>query len=139
MKEMESLFETYKKAVYLKDLESFLSIYDEELRVFDMWGRWSYEGLAAWREMATDWFTSLGTERDVVTFEEINIQTSGDLAISTALMRFAAVATTGDEHRHLYNRLTWIARRKGADWKIVHQHTSVPIEPLTLKAILRRE
>lgn len=138
MKELESLFEAYKDAVYRKDLEAFLSMYDEELQVFDMWGRWSYDGLGAWRGMVTGWFSSLGAERDVVTFEEINIRSSGDLAVATAYVRFAAVATTGDELRHLHNRLTWIVRKRGGAWKIIHQHTSVPVDPGTLKAILRR-
>ena len=138
MKELESLFETYKNAVYRKDPEAFLSIYADELQVFDMWGRWSYDGRADWAGMVTDWFASLGTERDVVTFEEISVQTSGDLATATAYMRFAAVNPAGEELRHLYNRLTWIARKKNGGWKIVHQHTSVPVDGETLKAILRR-
>jgi uncharacterized protein (TIGR02246 family) len=138
MKEIESLFETYKNAVYRKDLEAFLSIYDDEVLVFDMWMDWSYDGLAAWRGMVTGWFGSLGTVKDVVTFEEIGIRTSGDLAVVTAYVRFAAVDPAGEELRHLYNRLTWVVRKRDGTWKIVHQHTSAPVEGETLKAILSR-
>jgi hypothetical protein len=43
MKELDSLFETYKKSVLEKDIKTFASIFDENVRVFDMWGRWTKE------------------------------------------------------------------------------------------------
>ncbi len=33
----EYLVEAYKNAVYQKDVEAFLSIFDENVRVFDLW------------------------------------------------------------------------------------------------------
>jgi uncharacterized protein (TIGR02246 family) len=138
MTELESLFENYKNAVLRKDVEAFASIFDEKVRVFDMWGSWSHDGLVAWREMAKGWFTSLGTDSDVVTFGEIQIEASGDLAIATAFVRFTAVSEKGEELRYLENRLTWVAKIKGEAWKIIHQHTSGPIDFDTMKVILRR-
>lgn len=138
MTEVESLFENYKNAVLRKDVEAFASIFDEKVRVFDMWGSWSYDGLVAWREMAKGWFTSLGTDSDVVTFGDIQIEASGDLAIASAFVRFTAVSEKGEELRYLENRLTCVAKKKGETWKIIHQHTSGPIDFETMKVILRR-
>lgn len=150
MNEMEILLTTYTNAVFEKDTETFLSLFDEDVRIFDMWGSWSYNGLAAWREMVTGWFSSLGADRDRVTFEEVEFFFSGDLATVTAFARFAAVSSRGEELRFLYNRITLIVRRDGAGsefragldpgaggWKIIHQHTSAPIDG-ALKAILER-
>jgi ketosteroid isomerase-like protein len=150
MKELEALIETYKNAVFEKDLATFLSLFDEEVRVFDMWGCWSYDGLTAWREMVTGWFSSLGVDRDRLTFEEVEIFSVGDVATVTAFARFAAVSPEGEELRFLHNRLTWIVRKKAGAraasdsgvgsgvWKIIHQHTSAPIDSRSMSVMLQR-
>ncbi len=136
--EPQSLLQVYKNAVFQKDLESFAFIFDEQVRVFDMWGSWSYDGLDAWREMAKAWFGSLGTDRDLVEFDDIQTESNGDLAIITAFVKFTAVSERGEELRYLQNRLTWIARKKDQSWKIIHQHTSSPVDGETMKVILQR-
>jgi uncharacterized protein (TIGR02246 family) len=138
MKKIESLFDTYKNAIFQKDLEAFCSIFDEKVRIFDMWQQWTYEGLSAWREMAKGWFSSLGADRDLVTFDGIQIQTDGEFAVATAFIRFTAVSAEGKELRYLEDRLTWVARKKTGIWKIIHQHTSAPINFNTMKVILTR-
>jgi uncharacterized protein (TIGR02246 family) len=136
--EVESLFDNYKNAVFQKDAEAFASIFDSNVRVFDMWVLWSYDGLADWKDMAKGWFGSLGTERVVVTFEDIQIEATDEMALATAYVRFAAIAETGEELRYLQNRLTWVARMKEGRWLIIHQHTSSPIDFATMKVILKR-
>ena len=137
MHAIETLFSFYKDAVYNKDLEAFTSIFDENLHVFDMWA-WTFEGLEDWREMASGWFGSLGDEKCVVTFDEIKVEATEDLATATAIARFAAVSSTGDEIRYLLNRFTWVARKKNGIWKIVHEHSSGPADHRTLKVQLLR-
>jgi len=138
MKDIELLFEAYKNAVYQKDLEAFAAIFDEHVLAFDMWMQWTYKGLDAWRAMAKDWFTSLATDRDVVTFSNIQIHASGAIATATAFVRFTAVSEKGEELRYLENRLTWVAQQKEGAWKIIHQHTSSPINFETMQVILTR-
>jgi ketosteroid isomerase-like protein len=138
MKEIESLFETYKNAVFQKDVAAYASIFDEEVRIFDMWMDWSSDGLAAWREIAKEWFGSLGSERVLVAFEGIRIQAGVELAAATAFVRFAAISEQGEELRYLENRLTWVVQKKEKGWKIIHQHTSGPVDFETMKVILKR-
>jgi uncharacterized protein (TIGR02246 family) len=137
MSAISTLFDTYKDAVYGKDAAGLLSLFDEDVRVFDMWA-WSYDGLPAWREMVTGWFSSLGATRDVVTFDDIRIHESGDMAVATAFARFAAVSEKGEELRFLQNRLTWVLQKKAGAWKIIHEHTSGPVDGETLKVRLQR-
>ena len=137
MKEITALFETYKRAVFEKDVEAFLSIFDENVYIFDMW-EWTYEGLAAWRKMAGGWFGSLGTERVVVTFDDIQIQAAGEMGFASAFVRFAAISETGEELRYLQNRLTWVAQKKAGVWKIIHEHTSGPVDGATMNVRLKR-
>lgn len=133
------LLEAYKTAVLQKNLEAYTSIFDENVRVFDMWQQWSYHGLNAWGEMAKGWFASLGTDTDVVTFDDIHIEKDTELAMITAIVKFTAVSEKGEALRYLQNRLTWVARKTGNTWKIIHQHTSSPVDFDTMKPVLQQE
>ncbi|HXB94408.1 MAG TPA: nuclear transport factor 2 family protein [Puia sp.] len=136
--EIESLFRTYKDAVFEKDIELFSSIFDENVRVFDMWEQWTYEGLAAWMGMVKGWFFSLGTNRDVITCDDIQIQTSGEMVVASAFVRFTAVSEAGEDLRYLDERLTWVIVKKDGIWKVVHQHTSGPVDFNSMKVVLKR-
>jgi ketosteroid isomerase-like protein len=135
----ESLFASFTDAVYKKDVEAYLELYDERVLVFDMWEAWAYDGLPAWRKMVEGWFSGLGSDRDRVTFSDTRIEVAGDMGYVTAIVRFAAVSEAGEELRFLDNRLSWVLRRMGASWKIVHQHTSGPIDFSTMKVVLKHD
>jgi ketosteroid isomerase-like protein len=135
----ESLFASFSDAVYKKDVEAYLELYDERVLVFDMWEAWAYDGLPAWRKMVEGWFAGLGSDRDRVTFRDTHVEIAGDMGFVTAIARFAAVSEAGEELRFLDNRLSWVLRRMGASWKIVHQHTSGPIDFSTMKVMIKRD
>jgi len=138
MHDIESLFESYKNAVLHRDVEAFISIFDEDLRVFDMW-EWEYNGLAPWRNMVGGWFSFVdASEKIVVAFEDIRINAAGEMTVASAFARFSSVSGSGEELRHLYNRFTWVAQKKQGQWKIIHEHTSGPADHKTLKVALQR-
>lgn len=128
----------YRDAVLAKDVDAFCALYDTDLHVFDLWGQWQHQGLAAWRAMAEGWFGSLGGERVVVEFADVHAELAQDLAVGHAFVRFSAQSAGGPTLRSLDNRLTLVMRRRDGAWKIVHQHTSAPIEHGTVKAMLQR-
>lgn len=128
----------YAAAAAAKDVEAFLALYADDVVLFDLWDVWSMRGLAAWRAAVTDWFGSLGDERLVVRAEAIESSLDGDLAVGHAILTYTAFAADGRELRSLDNRITMALRRIGGVWKIVHEHTSAPVDPATLKASVRR-
>ncbi len=134
----KDVLEGYKAAVYDRNAELFLQLYDQDARVYDTWGVWSYEGTASRQQSIKDWFSSLGEERVMVSFDEVQITVSQDLAVLAATGRYAAVAANGVELRSMQNRLTWALKRKSGLWLIIHEHTSTPIGFNDLKAILQR-
>jgi uncharacterized protein (TIGR02246 family) len=138
MNELKQMFETYKTAVLDKDEKAFLTLYHPEFMGFDMWGEWikTPESL---RLMVNEWFSSLKSERVHVEFSEIREVIGKDIATAHAIARYTAVASQGEYLRHLDNRLTWVAKKDNDSWKIVHEHTSAPIDPQTGKAHLRRD
>ena len=102
--------ETYKSAVFAKNVETLMHIYDPSVRVFDAWGVWSYEGIDAWRLAAEGWLKSLGTERVKVAFEDVKTTVSREFAYVSAIVTYAGVSETGEPLRAMQNRLTWVLK-----------------------------
>jgi ketosteroid isomerase-like protein len=134
-----AVLEAYKTAVYDRNSEAFLRLYDADSRVYDTWGVWSYHGTNSRHKVIDDWFASLGEERVRVSFDEVQVTVGQELAVLTATGRYAAISTAGVELRSMQNRLTWALTCKDGHWTIVHEHTSVPIGFNDLKGILQRD
>lgn len=128
----------YARAVWEKDVNGFLALYHPGARVFDTWGTWSHEGEQARRKVVEQWFGSLGNERVAVTFDRVQTTVTGSQGLLSARVVFAATSPAGVELRSMQNRLTWVLAPEGGTWKIIHEHTSVPLGP-DLKGLLARE
>jgi len=138
-KAIEDMLEQYRTAVYDKDVDAFVALYDDEVTVFDMWGRWAYSGIAEWREMATEWFTSLGGELSSPEFHAVNITPGDGMAVAHAFITYRGLSAEGKELRAMDNRITWVLRKNGdGAWKIVHEHSSAPADFETGKVSLSR-
>jgi uncharacterized protein (TIGR02246 family) len=125
---MEELLNAYANAVRAKDVDAFVGLYADDVRNFDLWNEWSYDGKDALRGMVAEWFGSLPDDEVVsVRFDDVRTQSGSDVAAVSAFTTFAAVGSDGTELRSMNNRLTWVLR-KDADgaWKIAHEHTSAP-------------
>jgi uncharacterized protein (TIGR02246 family) len=131
------MLENYKKAVYEKDVNAFVKAYDRDPHVFDMWGAWSLRGSDSWRAMAADWFSSLGDEQVVVGATEVETTQSDDMAIGHAILTFTAFSASGEKLRSMNNRLTVALKKTGDEWRVIHEHTSVPINVQTMKPELQ--
>ena len=130
--------EHYISAVSEKDVDALLSLYDDNVRIFDLWGEWTHEGAPAWRQSVTDWFASLGDQRVSVSFEDIRTIVAEDLATLLSVITYRDMGTDGVARGSMQNRLTWVLKRSGNHWKIVHEHTSAPVDFETQKVLLRR-
>jgi uncharacterized protein (TIGR02246 family) len=136
---VEAMLTAYGAAVYEKDVEAFVALYDEDVRVFDLWGSWSYDGAGPRRQMVTEWFGSLGSERVAVESEDVQTTIGDDVAVMHAFLTFKGLSADGEELRAMNNRLTWALRRTGnGSWKVVHEHTSAPADFETSKVMLQR-
>ena len=137
-KDIARLLSTYESAVLKKDVQIFMRLYDPGVRVFDTWGLWVYEGSEAWQRAVESWFTSLGTERVKVTFEDVDSWVSKEISSVSAVVTYAGLSATGEPLRSMQNRLTWVLRTSGHVARIVHEHTSAPVGFEDFKAILVR-
>jgi ketosteroid isomerase-like protein len=136
---IEQLLTDYSEAVRAKDVDRFVALYSADVRVFDMWGRWSYDDAAAWREVAAKWFGSLGSEQVAVEVADVHTVIGEDVAVADAFVTYQGLSAEGDELRAMNNRVTWALRKQpDGTWKVVHEHSSAPVDFETSKVQLQR-
>jgi len=136
---VEQIQKSYATAVWERDVRRFIGLYDERAHVFDAWGVWQYEGAQQWQRAVEGWFSSLGTERVRVTFEDTRSVGTTALAFASATVTYAGVSAEGKDLRSMQNRISWGLRSTGHVLRIVHEHTSAPVGFEDMKAILHRE
>lgn len=132
------VLDAHKAAVFAKNVDTFVALYDRDVCVFDVWGEWSYNDIEAWRKMVTDWFGSLGTERVSVDMSDVRVVAAQDVTVVHAFVTYRGLSAEGEELRAMSNRLTLALKQDGGTWKIVHEHTSAPVDFETSKVILQR-
>jgi len=135
--DVRALLDVYIASAYAKDVDRFMTMYADGVRIFDLWGTWEVRGAGAWREGIAGWFGSLGEERVVVEFDDVEVTVGADLASLTAMVGYSAESAAGDRVRQMTNRLTWVLSRTDV-WRVIHEHTSAPADDATGKVILER-
>ncbi|HEX2608258.1 MAG TPA: nuclear transport factor 2 family protein [Flavisolibacter sp.] len=136
MKAINDFFTIYKDAAWNKDNEAILDLYDDKALIFDMWNKGFIASGPEWTEVITSWLSSLGDEQVQVDFQNVTIRQSSDTGYATALIQFKAISKDGLVLRSMRNRITLGFAKSGNAWKVQHQHTSAPIHPDRLTAIL---
>lgn len=135
MKKIQDYFTIYKQSAWEKDTESMIGLYDDNVVIFDMWQEGYQTGLAEWSIVIKDWLGSLGEEKVNVIFEMIEIHEGDNVGFGSALITFQAISIDNIIIRSMKNRITLGFVKERDLWKVVHQHTSAPINS-DLEAIL---
>lgn len=132
------LAHAYGERVRARDLDAFCALYDRDVTVLDAFEPEPLHGVDAWRTSVATWFGQMrdGETNDAL-FHELTVVGDGVHAAAHALVRYVVLDDDGAEREGLTNRLTWIVRRDDHDaWRVVHEHTSLTVEPETWKARL---
>lgn len=134
--EIADFFTIYQEAAWKKDTAAMISLYDDEVEIFDMWDHGYIADAAVWKNIIIDWLESLGEEKVKVAFERETIHQSGTVGFASALIQFQAISKEGDVVRSMKNRITLGFNKRATGWKVFHQHTSAPISGDGLTAVL---
>lgn len=87
--------------------------------------------------MAEQWFFSLGGERVLVGISDAQSTVFEGCSFKHAILTYTARSIDGKELRSLSNRITGVLKRTDKSWKILHEHTSSPVDHGSLKAMLQ--
>jgi ketosteroid isomerase-like protein len=120
-----------QKAVCAKDVDRIMSHYAAEFCVFNVKPPIQIREAAEWRRV---WETSLAHFPASFGMEtrDVSITMSSELAVAHYLARF-----TGLPGEPFWFRVTAVYRRMEGKWKIVHEHSSAPFDPETLRVVFR--
>jgi ketosteroid isomerase-like protein len=127
MKSPQDYFTIYKQSAWNKDTESMIALYHDNVVIFDMWNQGYQTGLTDWSNVIKDWLGSLGDEKVNVIFEMIEIHEGNDVGFGSALITYQAISTSNTILRSMKNRVTLGFIKQKDEWKVIHQHTSAPI------------
>lgn len=117
---IRELTEMWRQAVIAKDAAALVEHYAADVVVFDVVPPASIKGVEQYRDNWQRWFDSISGPLSFE-FREMHVSVSGDLAFVHALNRVAAGG------RDDIVRATVCFRRIGGDWRVVHEHASVPL------------
>ena len=127
-KQISDVLEQYALAVWNKDVVEFLKLYNGSVNVFDAWGCWEYVGIEEFRSLPVNWFKDLRSDRVKVTYKDPQIHESGDLGSIWTEVNYAAYDEQNKLLHAMSNRLTMVLTKQSDGWKIIHEHTSIPVD-----------
>jgi ketosteroid isomerase-like protein len=131
MHTINDVLENYQRSVLEQNVDNFISMYDDNVHLFDSWSKWNIVGKTVWQTHVEDWFSVLKRDNSTlrVSYEDLTIYEADNLASIHVNIRFSEYNSNKIEFRHLTNRFTFILKKIDASWKIVHEHSSLPINP----------
>jgi ketosteroid isomerase-like protein len=135
MKTLQDFFTIYKQSAWDKDAESMIGLYDDDVVIFDMWMQGYKKGLTEWSTVIKHWLGSLGEEKVNVIFEMTDIHDGDNVGFGSALITYQAISIDNTIVRSMRNRITVGFVKQKDVWRVIHQHTSAPINA-DLNAIL---
>jgi ketosteroid isomerase-like protein len=124
---IEALENQFAAAVNAKNLDAIMKAYapGSDLFVFDVVPPRQYVGAEAYRK---DWEGFLDTFKGPLKFavSDLTIDAGGKMAYSHSVQHMSGTDTKGKPVDFTV-RVTDVYRRIGGDWRIVHEHVSVPV------------
>jgi len=129
MKTVLEVLDHYKDSVNKQDINEFMKLYDTNVHVFDSWNTWEVNGINNWETIIQNWFSILRRDNStiVVSYQDLVIEESERIAYIHASIRYSELNSHQIVFRHLTNRFTIVLRKIESEWKIIHEHSSLPI------------
>ncbi|MGH3028360.1 MAG: YybH family protein [Gaiellaceae bacterium] len=132
--EVEVLFDNRSEAIWTKDIDRLISLYSPDIVYFDLVPPLQYVGADALRRRFLDWFDGFeGPIGQEIT--DLNVMESGDAAIAHMLIRAGGTLKNGQEVG-FWVRATDGCRRSDDEWLITHEHISLPVDPMSRRAVM---
>jgi ketosteroid isomerase-like protein len=118
-----ALAESMFKANHDKDADAFARPFTLDAAVFNLAPPLVHHGINLQEKRA--WFDSWSTPVDLEP-RNLKVTVSGNLAFCHGFLRMSGTKKGAEREVDFWMRETLCFERVGGDWKIVHEHTSVP-------------
>jgi uncharacterized protein (TIGR02246 family) len=123
---IKALLEAWAEAVRRHDIRAILAHHDPDMVMFDLPAPLQCKGIEAY-EKTWDLLFRYHKPGTAFDFEELNVTAGQDVAFVSAIMRCGPDSSSNpaDKDGFLF-RLTVGLRKVDGDWRIAHEHHSVP-------------
>jgi uncharacterized protein (TIGR02246 family) len=122
--EIRAQIDAWGAALRAKQLDDIVSLYAPDAVTADLAPPLWIRGTDTLRRSFEDWFRSwAGPIR--IEMRDVHVTTGGDVAFARMLNRIHGTRTDG-EATDLWVRATVCFRKTSGEWKVVHEHVSVP-------------
>lgn len=111
------------KANHDKDAAAFAATFSPDAAVFNLAPPLVHHGIDLKEKQ--EWYNSWSTPVDLEG-RALKVSVSGDLAFCHGLLRLTGTKRGAEGRVNFWMRETLCLQRQGGEWKIVHEHTSVP-------------
>lgn len=130
---IRAVLDEWREAARARDVARVMACYADDLVAFDALGPLCFRGKA---DYAAHWERCMSYCQGemVFNFDELAIEQEGGLAFARFLNRCGMIDEAGKEQCS-WMRATVCLRLLGGQWRIVHEHHSVPFEPENGKAL----
>jgi ketosteroid isomerase-like protein len=130
--DVRSLINRWQKAIIAADLDRIMACYAPDILSFDVILQLQFKGADAYRK---HWQACMEMCQGDMIFEihDLNVSVGDDVAFGHYLTRCGSVSD--GQEKVSWMRATTCCRRIDGQWKIVHEHFSVPFDPQSSKAM----
>lgn len=130
---IRQLMQQWCDALSKRDLNQLMAGYDKDVVLYDIGPTAQLIGAAAYQK---NWENCFPFLPENIRFEisGLKISTSGDVAFAHCFNRMVNVATDQDATCG-WVRVTVCFQRLNGEWKTVHEHVSLPLDPLSGKML----
>ena len=134
---VHNVLEDRVRAIHSGDAAAVVAPNADDVLTFDVLPPLRNSGAAGVRKRTDNWFAGYdgvpGYE-----IQDLEVHAGPEYAFAIYLYHVSGTLKTGDQV-NMWVRCTVCLRREGEEWRIVHQHDSVPFDPKSGKAILDQE
>lgn len=123
---IRALHNEFEAATKAKDLDRIMNQYADDLVAFDAVGALQFKGLADYRAHWQRCFEFCQGEGFFET-HDLHVTASGDMAYSRMLNHCGGPNAEG-EMQTGWMRGTRVWARRDGDWKVIHEHFSMPFD-----------
>ncbi len=131
---IRAIYDQYSAAVRSRNVDAIMAIYapDDGLIAFDAFPPRQYVGAASYRKAYEGFFAAYPGP---VTSEisDLKITTDGTLGFASSIDRWVATSSDGKATEIVFRGTNGLRKINGK-WLIVHEHVSVPVDPVTGQA-----
>lgn len=120
---IQEVLDLYAQAVLDKDKQLLLSLYCDDVLIYDVAGQWALRGKQELSAMVEGWFHEIATDKVEVSFSNLEVHASQTCAFAYFDARFAKVGL----EQSVTDRFT-LGFIYDQGWKIKHQHASHPLD-----------